>query len=168
MDQIAIRYSNENPDLTIVGLRFFNVYGPREYYKARTSSMVIQLGHQILDGKPPRLFENSSLISRDFIYIDDVVQANINACNARKNGTYNVGTGISRNFQEIADILQKELKTNLGTEYFKNPYSGYQTNTRADITSTKKNLDFELKFTLEEGIKAYIPEISRLHGTENL
>jgi len=168
MDQVAIKYSKENPDLKIVGLRFFNVYGPREYYKARTSSMVIQLGHQILDGKPPRLFENSSLISRDFIYIDDVVQANINACNARKNGTYNVGTGISRNFQEIADILQKELKTNLGTEYFKNPYSGYQTNTRADITSTKKNLDFELKFTLEEGIKAYIPEISRLHGTENL
>ena len=51
MDQIATRYSKENPDLTIVGLRFFNVYGPREYYKANTSSMVIQLGHQILDGK---------------------------------------------------------------------------------------------------------------------
>ena len=57
MDQIATRYSQENPDLTIVGLRFFNVYGPREYYKANTSSMVIQLGHQILDGKIPRLFK---------------------------------------------------------------------------------------------------------------
>jgi ADP-L-glycero-D-manno-heptose 6-epimerase len=166
MDQIAIRYSLENPDLTIVGLRFFNVYGPREYYKGNTSSMVIQLGHQILDGKAPRLFNNSDQILRDFIYIDDVVQANIKACAPKQNGTYNVGTGIPRNFQEIADILQKELNTDLGTEYFPNPYDGYQINTQADISSTKKNLGFEPKFSLEKGIIIYIPEILRLHGTD--
>ena len=166
MDQIAIRYSLENPDLTIVGLRFFNVYGPREYYKGNTSSMVVQLGHQILDGKAPRLFNNSNQILRDFIYIDDVVQANIKACAPKQNGTYNVGTGFPRNFQEIADILQKELDTDLGTDYFPNPYNGYQMNTQADISSTKKNLDFEPKFSLERGVKAYIPEILRLHGTD--
>jgi len=170
MDQIAIQYSIENPDLTIVGLRFFNVYGPREYYKANTSSMVIQLGHQILDGKAPRLFENSSQILRDFIYINDAVQANIKACTPKRNGTYNVGTGIPRNFQEIANILQKELKTELGTEYFPNPHShsGYQMHTQANIISSNKNLGFEPKFSLEDGIKEYIPEIKRLHGTENL
>ena len=166
MDQIAIRYSLENPDLTIVGLRFFNVYGPREYYKGNTSSMVIQLGHQILDGKVPRLFNNSNQILRDFIYIDDVVQANIKACTPKQNGTYNVGTGIPRNFQEIADILQKELDTDLGTDYFPNPYNGYQMNTQADIASTKKNLNLEPKFSLERGVKVYIPEILRLHGTD--
>ena len=166
MDQIAVKYSIENPDLTIVGLRFFNVYGPKEYYKANTSSMVIQLGHQILDGKPPRLFNNSNQILRDFIYIDDVIQANIKACAPKKNGTYNVGTGIPRNFQEIADILQKELDTDLGTEYFPNPYNGYQMHTQADISSTKENLGFEQNFSLEKGIKAYIPEILRLHGTD--
>ena len=152
MDQIAYKYSSENPDLTIVGLRFFNVFGPREYYKANTSSMVNQLGHQILDAKAPRLFENSSEIFRDFIYIDDVVQANIKACNPKKNGTYNVGTGISRNFQEIADILQKELGTNIETEYFSNPHHGYQINTQANIASSKQNLGFEPKFSLERGI----------------
>ena len=167
MDQIANRFSVENPDMTIVGLRFFNVYGPREYFKSSTASMVIQLGHQILDGKAPRLFENSSQISRDFIYVNDVVQANIKACSSMKNGTYNVGTGISRNFQEIVDILQKELKTKLEIEYFPNPYSGYQMHTQANITSTKINLDFKPKFTLEEGIEAYIPEILQLHGTQN-
>ena len=166
MDQIAIRYSIENPDMTIVGLRFFNVYGPREYYKGNTSSMVIQLGHQILDGKAPRLFTNSNQIFRDFIYIDDVVQANIKACAPKQNGTYNVGTGIPRNFQEIADILQNELDTDLGTEYFPNPYDGYQMNTKADISSTRENLGFKPKFSLEKGIKAYIPEILRLHGTD--
>jgi ADP-L-glycero-D-manno-heptose 6-epimerase len=166
MDQIAVKYSIENPDLTIVGLRFFNVYGPKEYYKANTSSMVIQLGHQILDVKAPRLFNNSNQILRDFIYIDDVIQANIKACAPKKNGTYNVGTGIPRNFQEIADILQKELDTDLGTEYFPNPYNGYQMHTQADISSTKENLGFEPNFSLEKGIKAYIPEILRLHGTD--
>ena len=166
MDQIADRYSIENPGMTIVGLRFFNVYGPKEYFKSSTSSMVIQLGHQILDGKAPRLFDNSHKISRDFIYIDDVIQANIKACLANKNGTYNVGTGISRNFKEITDILQKELNTNLGIEYFPNPYNDYQMDTQADILSTKKNLSFEPKFSLEIGIKDYIPEILRWHGKD--
>ncbi len=166
MDQIATRYSKENPDLSIVGLRFFNVYGPREYYKANTSSMVIQLGHQILDGKIPRLFKGSDQIFRDFIYIDDVLQACIKACDPKQNGSYNVATGIPRSFQEIADILQNELDTDLGTEYFSNPYDDYQINTQADILSTRKNLGFEPKFSLEKGIKAYIPEILRLHGTD--
>ncbi len=166
MDQISNRYSNENPDLTIVGLRYFNVYGPREYYKANTSSMVIQLGHQILDCKAPRLFKNSHQISRDFIYIDDVIQANIKACTPENNGIYNVATGIQRNFQEISDILQEELNTDLGTAYFPNPYNGYQVNTRADILSTKKNLGFKPSYSLENGIKAYIPEILRLHGSD--
>ncbi|MDB4598720.1 ADP-glyceromanno-heptose 6-epimerase [Candidatus Pseudothioglobus singularis] len=166
MDEIANKYSLENPDLIVVGLRFFNVYGPREYYKGNTSSMVVQLGHQILDGNAPRLFTNSNQIFRDFIYIDDVIQANIKACAPEQNGSYNVATGISRTFQEIADILQKELDTNLGTDYFPNPYDGYQMHTQADISSTKKNLGFEPKYSLESGIKAYIPEILRLHGTD--
>ena len=166
MDQIADRYVSENPDMTIVGLRFFNVYGPKEVYKSKTSSMVIQLGLQILDGKAPRLFKGSDQILRDFIYIEDVIQANIKACNPKNNGTYNVGTSISRSFQDIADILQKELDTNLSTEYFANPFKGYQLNTQADITSTKANLSFEPNFSLEEGIKTYIPEIKRLHGED--
>jgi len=166
MDQIAYRYSNENPDMTIVGLKFFNVYGPREYYKAKTSSTVIQFGHQILDGKAPILFEGSDQILRDFINIEDVVQANIKACNPKQNGTYNVGTGNPRSFQDIADILQKELGTNLGTDYIPNPYDGYQMHTQADISTSQTDLGFEPAISLEEGIKAYIPEIKRLHGTD--
>jgi len=166
MDQIAYRYSHENPDMAIVGLKFFNVYGPREYYKAKTSSTVIQFGHQILDGKAPILFEGSDQILRDFINIKDVVQANIKACNPKQNGVYNVGTGNPRSFQDIADILQKELGTNLGTKYIPNPYDGYQMHTQADISTSRADLGFEPVVSLEEGIKTYIPEIKRLHGTD--
>ena len=168
MDQIANQYSKDNPEMTIVGLRYFNVYGPREFYKAKTSSMIIQLGHQILNGKAPRLFERSDKILRDFIYIDDVIQANIKACQAKKNGSYNIGTGKPRSFQDIADILQKELGTDFQTEYFSNPYDGYQMHTQADITSSMQFLDFHPKVTLEKGINSYISEIKRLFGSEKI
>ena len=110
--------------------------------------MVIQLGHQILDGKAPRLFEGSDKILRDFVYIEDVIQANIKDCGCTSvtSEVFNVGTGKSRSFQDIADILQKELGTKLNTEYFPNPYNGYQMNTQADI-SRNDEWGFEPKFS---------------------
>jgi len=164
MDQIASKYTKMNPKMTIVGLRFFNVYGPGEFYKEKTASMVIQLGHQIMNNTSPRLFENSDSIYRDFIFIEDVVQANIKACKPKNSGTYNIGTGESRSFQDIVNILQNELNTSLKIKYFKNPFDGYQTDTKADIASSKSGLNFMPNFTLEKGIKTYIPEIKRLYG----
>ena len=161
MDKIADRYRHVNQEINIVGLRYFNVYGHNEFYKGKTASMVIQLGHQILNGNPPRLFENSNKIFRDFIHVNDVVQANIKACNS--NGTYNVGTGNPRSFQDIADILQNQLETDLGTKYFKNPYDGYQSNTKANISLSIADFGFNPTISLEEGIKEYLPEIKRLH-----
>jgi len=168
MDQIASRFSKSHPNISIVGLRFFNVYGSREFYKRKTASMIIQLGHQILSGQAPRLFKGSNNIKRDFINISDVIQANINACRPKKSGVYNIGTGSPRSFQDIADILQKNLGTDLGTEYFTNPYKGYQIHTQADIRSSVENLDFKPVISLEEGIKAYIPEIKNLHNQDLL
>ena len=165
MDKIADKYRSLNQEINIVGLRYFNVYGHNEFYKGKTASMVIQLGHQILNGNAPRLFENSNKIFRDFIHINDVVQANIKACNT--NGTFNVGTGKPRSFQDIADILQNQLETDLGTEYFPNPYEGYQFHTQADITQSKEILNFNPEVSLEEGIKAYIPEIKLLNKAIN-
>jgi len=162
MDQIASEYSNQNPDTKIVGLKFFNVYGPREYFKDRTSSMVIQLGHQILNGHAPRLFEGSDKIFRDFIFINDVLQANIKACESINNGVFNVGTGKPRSFQDIADILQKELGCDYRTEYFPNPYSGYQMHTQADISLSEENFNFKPNYSLETGIKQYIPYIKEM------
>jgi len=164
MDQIAMQFANENPNISIVGLRFFNVYGNREYFKAKTSSMVIQLGHQILSGKAPRLFSGSDTILRDFIFIEDVIQSNIKSCRPNQSGVFNIGTGKPRSFQDIADILQQELKTNLGTEYFENPYQGYQVHTQADIAESISGIDFDPIFSLEDGIRHYIPEIIKFHN----
>jgi len=166
MDQIAYRYMRENPEMNIVGLKYFNVYGAREFFKDKTSSTVIQFGHQILAGKTPRLFEGSDEIVRDFVYIKDVLQANIKACNSKKSGVYNVGTSKPRSFQDIADILQKELGTDYGTEYFPNPFTGYQMHTQADISTSKAFLDYAPAWELEEGIKDYLSEIIRMYEEE--
>ncbi|WP_456433608.1 ADP-glyceromanno-heptose 6-epimerase [Nitratifractor sp.] len=166
MDHLAYQWMKKS-DLPIVGLRYFNVYGPREYYKNKTASMVLQFGHQILSGQSPRLFEGSDKILRDFVYIDDVIQANIKACNPKRSGVYNVGTGKARSFQDIVDILQEQLGTNLPCEYIPNPYLGqYQFFTQADIEPTRESLGYEPEVTLEEGIRRYLPEIKRLYEDE--
>ena len=78
-----------------------------------------------------------------------MIQANIKACDSKENGTFNVGTGLPRSFQDIAEILKKELNSNLEIEYFSNPYKGYQSHTQADISLTIKNMDYKPRFSLE-------------------
>jgi len=166
MDHLSRQYMKKT-DINIVGLRYFNVYGAREYFKNTTASMVLQFGHQILAGKNPKLFEDSDKILRDFIYIEDVIQANIKAMKPKESGIYNVGTGKARSFQDIVDILQKELNTSLKCEYIPNPYIGrYQFHTEADIEQTQKMLDYKPAYEMEDAIKAYIPEIKRLFEEE--
>ncbi|BAK71343.1 ADP-glyceromanno-heptose 6-epimerase [Aliarcobacter butzleri] len=167
MDNVTYDYLKKDLDISIVGLKYFNVYGPREFFKNKTASMVVQFGHQILKGLTPKLFEGSDKILRDFIYIEDIIQANIKACTPKKSGVYNVGTGNARSFEDIVNILQKELQINNGKEYIPNPYVGsYQFFTQANIETTTKYLGYEPKFSLEDGIKAYIPEILKLFKEE--
>ncbi len=167
MDNITYKYIKQGMDISIVGLKYFNVYGPREFNKNKTASMVVQFGHQILKGLTPKLFEGSDKILRDFIYIDDIIQANIKACNSKQSGVYNVGTGKARSFEDIVNILQKELAIDNGKKYIPNPFVGqYQFFTQANIETTKEALGYMPSFEMEEGIKAYIPEIKRLFETE--
>ncbi|HIQ50490.1 MAG TPA: ADP-glyceromanno-heptose 6-epimerase [Nautiliaceae bacterium] len=164
MDNLAKEYYDK---IQIIGLRYFNVYGKREFFKNKTSSMVLQFGLQLLNGESAKLFEDSDKIYRDFVYIEDVVQANIKACESNKNGVYNVGFGEARSFQDIVDILKKELNINRKDTYIPNPYiKQYQFFTKADIEDTKKYLKYNPIYSLEKGIKEYLPEIIRIYNEE--
>ncbi|MBL0708260.1 MAG: ADP-glyceromanno-heptose 6-epimerase [Sulfurimonas sp.] len=166
MDNISREYIKSS-DISIVGLRYFNVYGRGEYFKNTTASMVLQFGHQLLAGKNPKLFEDSDKILRDFIYIEDVIQANIKAMHPSESGIYNVGTGKARSFQDIVDILQKELGTTLECQYIPNPFIGsYQFHTQADISTTKEALCYNPEYEMEDAIKDYASEIKRLYEEE--
>ena len=160
MDKLAKKYYDK---AHLVGLRYFNVYGKGEFYKGKTASMIMQFGHQILSGRSPRLFEGSDAIYRDFTYIKDIISANLAALEA-KCGIYNVGSGKARSFQDVVDILQKELQTNLACEYIFNPYvKSYQFHTQAKLD---ESWTYKPEFSLEEGIKDYLDEIKRLFEEE--
>lgn len=160
MDKVAAKYYDK---AHIVGLRYFNVYGEGEFFKDKTASMVLQFGLQMLGGQNPRLFVGSDKIYRDFVYVKDVVSANLAALDA-KCGVYNVGSFKARAFQDIVDILQKELGTNYTYEYIPNPYAkAYQYHTEA---GANEHFNYTPKFSLEEGIKAYLPEIKRIYEKE--
>ncbi len=160
MDRFAMKFYDK---AHIVGLRYFNVYGKGEFFKGKTSSMILQLAHQILSQKSPRLFEGSDKIYRDFVYIKDVVSANLAALDA-KSGVYNVGSGTARSFKELADLLQKELGTNYSYTMIPNPYSrSYQYYTQAQLS---EHLNYKPQFSLEEGVRDYLSEIKELFEKE--
>ncbi|TQR29533.1 ADP-glyceromanno-heptose 6-epimerase [Campylobacter sp. MIT 99-7217] len=160
MDNLASKYFDK---LHIIGLRYFNIYGKNEFFKEKTASMILQFGLQILSGKSPRLFEGSDKIYRDFTYIKDVVSANLVALDG-KSGIYNVGSAKARSFQDIVDILQSLLKTNLPCEYFENPFKkAYQFHTEAKLD---ESFSYRPKFSLEEGIEDYLGEIKRIFEQE--
>ncbi len=148
----------------IISLRYFNVYGKGEYFKGNTASMILQLGLQVLRNKKVKLFEFGEQL-RDFVYIKDVIQANIKAIESNKSGIYNVGSGKARSFNDIVDILKIYLG-DFEVEYIKNPYSFYQNHTQADISDTIKDLFYEPRYTLESGIEDYIDEIKRIYKDE--
>jgi len=163
MDNIALNAIRNTPQIKITGLRYFNVYGNSEFYKAKTASMILQLGLQMLADKKVKLFKYGEQM-RDFVFVDDVVQANIKAIGS-KSGVYNVGYGVSRSFNDIINILQEIFYLKAEIEYIDNPYTFYQNNTCADITDTTKFLNYVPEFSLEKGIAAYSDEIIRIYKT---
>ncbi|MCF1182788.1 ADP-glyceromanno-heptose 6-epimerase [Marichromatium gracile] len=161
MDQMAARFRQEHPGLAVAGLRFFNVYGPREYFKGTTASMVLQLGHQLLAGRAPRLFHGSEHILRDFVHVEDVVRAVLAAAAGRVSGVFNVGSGRAESFARVLELLQQGLGTALPIDYIDNPHHAYQTHTRAELETTRAALGYAPEYDLARGVAAYLPEIRR-------
>lgn len=153
MDNIASKLFDK---MRIVGLRYFNVFGPREKYKGRAASMVYHLGKQMKQGKIPRIFKFGEQ-KRDHIYVKDAVDATIKALNAKQSCVVNVGTGIATTFNDLIKVLNKALGTDFEPEYFDMPYDQktYQANTQADTEKAEKILGFKAKWPLKKGVAYY-------------
>lgn len=164
MDNVARQFSEDNNDMKIIGLRYFNVYGPGEYHKGKMASMVYQLYNQMKEGKRPRVFKYGEQ-QRDFVYVKDIVKINMCALkNGKETGVFNAATGVPRDYNDIIACLNKELGTNLEPEYIDNPYPFFQLKTQADITKSKEKLGYEPDYTLEKGIADYV---AILEGRKN-
>ena len=152
---------------TVVGLRYFNVYGPREHHKGRMMSVLHQLLRQLRETGICRLFEGTDGYGdgeqvRDFVFVDDIVDINLFfAEGPLRRGIYNAGTGEARSFNAIARTLIRLLGSGR-IEYIPFPDAlrgKYQSFTQADVASLRE-AGYAKPFTgLEDGIARTLAEL---------
>ncbi len=159
MDRVAARWYEKHP-ASIVGLRYFNVYGPGEHHKNecegnKTASMILQMYQRAKAGEQLRLFKHGEQM-RDFVYIRDVIAANLAALEAPRSGVCNVGSGKARSFNDIVENLGRQLGQSFDVEYIDNPFTFYQMHTEADLSESKAIMGWEPSWSLEKGIEDYV------------
>lgn len=152
MERLAMLY-HDFYGVKSIGLRFFSVYGPKEEYKGRYANLVSQFLWCMLRGEKPIIFGDGEQ-KRDFIYVDDVVEACKLAMESSvEQGVFNVGRGESYSLNQLVDILKELLSVDLEPKYVENPIKNYVYHTLADVSKAREILGFEASYSLEEGIK---------------
>jgi len=136
-----------------IGFRLFSVYGYHEQAKKDFANLVSQFLWTMKKGQQPIIYGDGNQI-RDFIHVEDVVQGLTlgMGCDVECD-IFNLGTAKSYSLNELVEILNRILKTNIKPKYEKNPIKNYVENTLADIKKIKEKLGWSPKISLEEGIK---------------
>lgn len=162
----------------VVGLRYFNVYGPREQHKGRMASVAYHFFRQYVAGGKVRLFEGSGGYAngeqrRDFVSVEDVVKVNLFFLkNNLKSGVYNCGTGAAQSFNEVAVaaintarqargeplLTLVEMQAQGIIEYIPFPrdlQGKYQSYTQADLRNLRAAGYAEPFLSVQEGVTRY-------------
>jgi ADP-L-glycero-D-manno-heptose 6-epimerase len=154
----------------VVGLRYFNVYGPGEQHKGSMASVAFHLNRQLLETGQVRLFAGSHGYAdgeqrRDFVYVDDVVAVNLWFAEHRDvSGVFNVGTGVSAPFNDVATAILAWHKRGTKT-YIPFPaelQASYQSFTEADLSALRR-VGCDHRFVdVRTGVTAYLDRIGRV------
>lgn len=153
-EEFATEFAKQHPGITVVGLRYCNVYGPHEAHKGKRASMIYQLAQQMKIGNP-RLFKWGEQ-TRDYIYVNDVVRANLLASQAKESCIVNCGSGQTTTFNELVTILNETLGTNRTIDYIDNPYAeAYQNHTQCDMALAREKIGFVPEYDIHAGIRDY-------------
>ena len=115
-----IRSIQNNLNINVTGLRYFNVYGPHEHHKNNMSSVILKFFNQMKSGSSIKIFKGSETFLRDFVFVEDVIDINIFFYKNRQTNIFNVGTSVPRSFREIAEIF-KSIHKNLSIEEIEFP-----------------------------------------------
>jgi UDP-glucose 4-epimerase len=146
-------------EVKTVSLRYFNVFGPRQDPNSDYSAVIPKFISRLLDNKPPFIFGDGKQ-TRDFIYVKDIVRANILAMNSPTTGIFNIGSGESINLNELARILAETLNVNISPVYAKTR-EGDIRDSVADISLARKTMGFTLHYTLKAGLEDTIESFSK-------
>lgn len=154
-EKFATDFKQKYKDINIVGLRYTNVYGAGEKHKNKRASMITQIYNSLKKNESPKLFKYGEQ-KRDWVYIDDVVSANILAMECSESGIYNVGSGESLSFLEIYDIISDELNSDIKPIFIDCLFEkALQKNTLANLDKISK-LGFKPKQKAEKQIREFI------------
>lgn len=161
-EQCARCYHRVYPEMDIIGFRFMSVYGPNEEAKGRYANMISQFIWDIARDLPPIIYGDGNQ-TRDFTYVDDIVQA-INLAIESQSGignkVYNLGRGESTSFNDIFTAINQEMNKSIEPIYIPNPVKeGYVLGQYADISLAQKELGFQPKVTLKEGVARVIQSL---------
>uniref|UniRef100_A0A7C4JRJ7 NAD-dependent epimerase/dehydratase family protein n=1 Tax=Thermodesulfobacterium geofontis TaxID=1295609 RepID=A0A7C4JRJ7_9BACT len=136
-----------------VGLRIFAGYGPGEESKGEYASVVYLFIKDILNNRSPKIFGDGNQ-SRDFIYIDDVINAILKSAEIDYTGIINVGSGVSTSFNRLVEIINSLVGKNIKPVYIPRE-KNYVEVLRADIKLMSRLL--KIKVTpLVEGVKKFV------------
>ena len=150
----------------VMGLRYFNVYGPQENHKGRMASVAFHLFHQLQETGKMKLFEGSAGFNRDFIHVADTVKINLHFYESKTSGIFNAGTGKTRSFEDIATTLQHlhgsgELENIPFPEDLRGKYQEF---TEAGLNNLRSAGFTEEFMSLEEGVRQYYQQLSDTDG----
>ena len=138
-----------------VGLRYFSVYGPGEKFKGKYANLITQFLWDLKAGNSPIVLGDGTQ-SRDFIYVEDVVNANLAALNYSKHDIFNVGTGNGVSLNDVISFLNKKLGTTIKAKYEPNNIKNYVAHTKADMSKSNSLLKFNSKVSLDDGLDRII------------
>lgn len=154
LDLHAMAFARMHQDVTVVGLRYSNVYGPGEAHKGKRATMITQFANQMQAGNP-RLFRPGNQ-KRDYIYIEDVVRANLLAAEGKESCIVNCGSGSATTFNSLVVILNEVLGLARTPEYIENPYADrYQNHTECDMRLAREKIGFVPSINIQTGIRRY-------------
>jgi nucleoside-diphosphate-sugar epimerase len=139
--------------LETVCLRYFNVFGPRQDPTSAYSGVLSKFITTLLADGQPVIFGDGEQ-SRDFIFVENVVQANLLACETQNcaGRTFNIGTGGRYTLNETLRLLEKISGKKAAAKY-EPPRSGDILHSQADITEARKTLGYDPKINFEEGLR---------------
>jgi UDP-glucose 4-epimerase len=145
-----------------VSLRYFNVFGPRQDPGGEYAAVIPKFITRLLNDKAPLIFGDGRQ-TRDFVYVKDVVQANILAMQSSATGTFNIGSGESTDLTTLAKSIAGIMKVNLLPKYEK-PRSGDIRDSVSDITAAGKAFGYKVRYSLDTGLAETIRWFSRKTG----
>jgi len=152
---------HETRGLDYCALRYSNVFGPRQN-PGGESGVVAIFTHQMLSGQQPRIYGNGEK-TRGYIYVGDVVRANLLALNAVKNGIYNIGTGEETSDRRIFELISRACAYQ-GEPRYVDERPGEIRRMCLDCTKALKELNWASETPLEEGIVRTVKYCSEGEG----